>query len=170
MKLLHSEVPYIWGKFYFIFYQCMLLKFATINMTKSRKGVGENLDGFPVWVRFRIVSLFYKSLHCMVYVTTLSLLIRNHWVRNHWVRNPDESNESVTQMKASSPKPRWNHWVRNLVEAVESETQMKALSQKPRWKHWVRNPDESIESETQRKPLSPKPRWKHWVRNPDAHN
>ncbi len=39
LQLLHSEFPYIWGKFYFLFYQCTLFS-----------------DGWQIWLLFTLLS------------------------------------------------------------------------------------------------------------------
>jgi hypothetical protein len=37
LPLLHSEFPYIWGKFYFLFYQCVLNHSSSVKLQKSSR-------------------------------------------------------------------------------------------------------------------------------------
>jgi hypothetical protein len=37
LKLLHSEFPYMWGKFYFIFYQCSFADWSSVVVLRAGK-------------------------------------------------------------------------------------------------------------------------------------
>ncbi len=68
LQLLHSEFPYIWGKFDFLFYQCMLLVFTFLHFSQrmeildslencNKRGISNLLKQCNMRVSFLILIL-----------------------------------------------------------------------------------------------------------------
>ncbi len=129
LQLLHSEFPYIWGKFYFLFYQCTVHSVQYFSLLYIFIKKTQNLLLFLIYpLGLLILSVFGKSLpgdfvgkmckvHCCCRAISSGDCLRNDraYLGKHWHLVSRDSQRSSKRAQWSSKWAQWASHTRSVL-------------------------------------------------------